>query len=139
MQTFLPYESFTASAHALDRQRLGKQRVECLQLLDALVWDGGWQNHPAAKMWSGHEPWLVLYGEAICWEWRKRGYQDTCLFKIRDYMLVIGKDVGAPPPWLGNKDFHASHRSNLLRKDPVWYGRYGWAEPADLPYVWPEP
>ena len=28
MQTFLPYEDFRASARVLDRQRLGKQRVE---------------------------------------------------------------------------------------------------------------
>src|SRR3546814_11842397 len=40
------------------------------------------------------------------------------------------------PPWLGNAAFHASHRSNLLRKDPGFYGRYGWPEPPDLPYVW---
>lgn len=28
MQTFLPYQNFVASARVLDRQRLGKQRVE---------------------------------------------------------------------------------------------------------------
>jgi hypothetical protein len=42
-----------------------------------------------------------------------------------------------PPPWLGDNTFHASHKSNLLRKDPVWYGQFGWSEPTDLPYVWP--
>jgi hypothetical protein len=47
-------------------------------------------------------------------------------------------DHGSPmPPWWGDPAFHASHRSNLLRKDPVWYGQFGWAEPPDLPYVWP--
>jgi hypothetical protein len=30
-----------------------------------------------------------------------------------------------------------SHRSNLLRKDPVFYGQYGWNVPPDLPYFWP--
>lgn len=34
-------------------------------------------------------------------------------------------------------DFHASHRSNLLRKDPVWYSQFNWTEPNNLPYVWP--
>jgi hypothetical protein len=32
---------------------------------------------------------------------------------------------------------HDSHRSNLLRKDPQWYGQFGWTVPDDLPYVWP--
>ena len=37
MQTFLPYPDFAASAAALDDRRLGKQRVEALQVLRALV------------------------------------------------------------------------------------------------------
>ena len=41
------------------------------------------------------------------------------------------------PPWLGNEKFHAAHRSNLLRKNPVWYDKFGWREPNNLPYVWP--
>lgn len=36
MQTFLPYPDFSASARVLDDKRLGKQRVECLQILKAL-------------------------------------------------------------------------------------------------------
>lgn len=36
MQTFLPYEDFNQSTAVLDRQRLGKQRVEALQLLKAI-------------------------------------------------------------------------------------------------------
>ena len=34
---------------------------------------------------------------------------------------------------------HASHRSNLLRKEPAHYTQFGWTEPPDLPYVWPVP
>jgi len=41
------------------------------------------------------------------------------------------------PLWLGNTELHASHRSNLLRKDKLFYAQYGWNESADLPYVWP--
>ena len=36
MQTFLPFADFRKSAAALDNARLGKQRVECLQILRAL-------------------------------------------------------------------------------------------------------
>lgn len=53
VQTFLPYPDFAQSAQCLDRQRLGKQRVEVLQLLKALKGESkGWKNHPAAKMWA---------------------------------------------------------------------------------------
>lgn len=56
MQTFLPYQSFSDSASALDRQRLGKQRVEAWQILQALTGASrGWAHHPAAKMWRGFE------------------------------------------------------------------------------------
>lgn len=37
MQTFLPYPDFEDSAHALDQLRLGKQRVENLQIMQALL------------------------------------------------------------------------------------------------------
>lgn len=36
MQTFLPYPSAERSARVLDTKRLGKQRVECLQILATL-------------------------------------------------------------------------------------------------------
>ena len=36
MQTFLPYPDFTQSAKTLDYRRLGKQRVEAWQILNAL-------------------------------------------------------------------------------------------------------
>lgn len=137
MQTFLPYPDFAASARVLDRQRLGKQRVEVLQLLRALLVPGsGWANHPAARMWDGHEDALAGYGSAICAEWRRRGYKDTCLDKILSFDVSVSGYRGRPR-WIGDTAFHAAHRSNLLRKNPEWYGQFGWAEPNDIPYVWP--
>lgn len=41
------------------------------------------------------------------------------------------------PSWFGNEEFHASHRSNLLRKDSIFYSQYYWDESSDLPYIWP--
>lgn len=137
MQTFLPYNDFKDSAKVLDRQRLGKQRVETLQLLKALRGETkGWVNHPAAKMWRGYENALAIYGVVICEEWVRRGYKDTCREKIMAYRDTSTAVV--VPRWLGDEDFHASHRSNLLRKDPDYYGKFGWTEPDDLPYVWHE-
>lgn len=135
MQTFVPYPDIHQSALVLDRQRLGKQRVETFQLLRAISDASlGWQKHPAAKMWRGYENGLVAYGVAICSEWISRGYKDTCLEKIQ----AFGKaDEEALPPWWGDELVHSSHRANLLRKLPEHYGRFGWKENPDMPYFWP--
>lgn len=147
MQTFLPYASFNASAACLDYRRLGKQRVECKQILQALgVPVGGplrdkpssWRNHPATRMWKGHEPQLLAYAECICMEWLDRGYKDTLLQQFYDAWEHCPPSIdGKLPVWLGCDEFHASHRSNLLRKLPSHYSRFGWVEPDNLPYVWP--
>lgn len=136
MQTFLPYPDFAKSAMCLDNKRLGKQRIECLQILKALNDSSyGWQNHPAVKMWRHWNISLASYGEIICLEWRKRGFKDTCLEKLKPYS-ALRVDL-QPCPSKFTEEFHASHRSNLLRKDPVHYGQFGWTEPQDLPYIWP--
>lgn len=140
MQTFLPYDGYTRSAKVLDRQRLGKQRVEVLQIITALVDGKGWIHHPATKMWKGHELQLGLYGMLICKEWQRRGYNDTCLMKIynkleRPNLVAMGQ---APKPdWFGDEDFHRSHQSNLIRKLPDHYGPLFPGVPDDLPYIWP--
>jgi hypothetical protein len=142
MQTFLPYGSYIASAEVLDRQRLGKQRVEVLQLLRALLGiKPGWVNHPAAVMWRGHEWSLAGYGLKICWEWQARGYRDTCAEQIAELQARVphpGLSLALGcPPWLGDPDFHRSHQSNLIRKLPEHYGPMWPDVPPDLPYVWP--
>jgi hypothetical protein len=137
MQTFLPYADFAKSAAVLDRQRLGKQRVETLQVLNALVNPQyGWQNHPAVKMWRGHEYTLLQYQRAICNEWTGRGYKDTCLQKSID--LLADKKIGMfKPTWLGGYLLHRSHQSNLLRKLPEHYSKYFDSVPNDIEYIWP--
>lgn len=135
MQTFLPYADYGMSARALDYRRLGKQRVEGLQILNALQGlSKGWTQHPAARMWENHERHLLTYIAEVCSEWTLRGYQDTVMSKLPP--LSRFKRSGAPW-WLHNAALHASHRSNLLRKDPTFYAQYQWTEPPTLPYWWP--
>ena len=132
MQTFLPCPDFALSMIYLDFRRLGKQRVEGMQLVDALTIGTRWKNHPAAKMWANNIPALKLYTNIAIQTWIAKGYKNTMkLYEIEEKVIM--------PSWLGREDFHDSHRSNLLRKDPVFYGNYGWTEPTDLPYVWPLP
>ncbi|MFF0865022.1 MSMEG_6728 family protein [Nonomuraea sp. NPDC050227] len=149
MQTFLPYPDFAASAGVLDALRLGKQRVEALQVLRALIVPGyGWRHHPAVKMWAGYEEALVRYGLDVCERWCSTGRADTCAATMS---VELGRACGTPvirtqhelaaagelPPWLGDDAFHLSHRSALLRKDPDHYRPLFGDEPDDLEYVWP--
>ncbi len=146
MQTFLPFADFAASAAVLDDRRLGKQRVEALQVARGLVREGyGWRHHPAVKMWRGHHEALARYGLDVCAEWIRRGHADTCAVKIAEELAVPAPRhqdelaaAGLLPPWLGDDAFHRSHRSALLRKWPEWYGPVFAGVPDDLPYVWPE-
>ena len=131
MQTFLPYPSLQASVRCLDYRRLGKQRVEALQILNALIGKAkGWVNHPATRMWSGYEIALTHYKNLCIEEWERRGYKNTMKKDKLDDAMTL-------PSWLGTEEFHASHRSNLLRKDPEHYKQFGWSERSDLAYVWP--
>lgn len=135
MQTFLPFPNFKKSAKVLDRMRLGKQRVETLQILQAFRDETRWKNHPAVKMWKGYESSLIVYGQEICREWIRRGYKDTCCNKISSFSLNY-PDTNKKPNWLGQKEFHRAHRSNLLRKNYEHYSQF-FSEPSDLPYIWP--
>ena len=132
MQTFLPYPSFVRSAKCLDYRRLGKQRVEAMQIIDALEGrKSGWARHPAVLMWKGYETALKLYFNCISEEWVSRGYKHNMGF------FDLSGTAYTPPPWLGNDTFHRAHQSNLVRKFPEHYGPLFPGVPDDLEYVWP--
>ena len=146
MQTFLPYRDFTRSAQVLDSPRLGKQRVETLQVLRALeLGEYGWRNHPVVKMWRGRTPALVVYGLEIVRAWRDRGHADSTYELIAEFAPEVEsasqEDLAAQgllPSWLGDGRIHVSHRSALVRKDPDFYRPVFGDVPDDLPYHWPD-
>ena len=88
MQTFLPYKNFEKSAQVLDWRRLGKQRVEGMQIINAIEQkprkDGkpykGWVNHPCSVMWKPYVPALKHYTNIIITEWINRGYNNNMEF-----------------------------------------------------------
>lgn len=162
MQTFVPLtSSFEDIARTLDRARLNKQALEGWQILMTLLeldprgehrTPKGWVNHPAVKMWRGHEVTLYLYIQAMVAEWKRRGYKSTIGDKAKatiNTAISIGLlDIGGstPPKWLSNaetfKQVAASHRLALLSKDYEWYSQFGWPEdkgtrPDTYEYVWP--
>lgn len=132
MQTFLPYPDYHKALNTLDPSRLGNQIYrECVTLFR-----GGWPNHPASKMWAGFKYSLGLYGLAGLKVLESRGKYYPKWFKYFEDELRDLDNTGNPP-WLGYEPFHSSHRSNLLRKNKLWYSQFGWSEPDNLSYVWP--
>ncbi len=148
VQTFLPYPDFERSARALDRRRLGKQRVECLQIFRGLtVPTYAWRHHPAVLMWRGHEEALGRYALTCCEVWSGLGFGDTVAGTLLAELGEAGiprvrsqaelAEVGALPAWLGDPAFHRSHQSSLVRKDPTHYRQLFPDVPDDLEYLWP--
>lgn len=148
MQTFLPHRDFEASARALDSKRLGKQRVEVIQIVRALTVLGyAWSQHPATLMWRGYEEALGRYGVTMAAVWVERGFADTCAATITADLATAGVPrlrtqdeldaAGALPPWVSDEAVRASHRSALVRKDPDFYRPLFPEVPPDLEYVWP--
>jgi Pyrimidine dimer DNA glycosylase len=148
MQTFTPYSDFEATARVLDTKRLGKQRVEVIQIVRALTVPGyAWSSHPAVLMWKGFEEALGRYGLTMCDVWIERGFGDTCaativadletfgISSIRSYPELAADR--ALPAWLFDPEVLRSHQSALVRKDPEHYrGRFP-DVPDDIDYVWP--
>lgn len=128
MQTFLPYGTdFQATARALDRQRLVKQAVEGYQILRALAGlTKGWQNHPATKMWAGHEGWLGVYVNAIFDEMERRGYSTASRQQVNDLIAESfpGSDLDVLPPWLLDYRVQHTHRGRLYVKNPDHYKQF---------------
>ena len=149
MQTFLTHwhedalTVFRVTAKELDWQRLGKQRVEALQIIntitrshDAHSQDAriGWVNHPAVRMWREREtlPILWLYHDVMIQEWIDRGYRNNMAFMRGTDQYWFPKT----PAWI-TPELVRSHQSNLIRKKPEHYRRLWPDVPDDLPYIWP--
>jgi hypothetical protein len=148
MQTFVPFADFEASARALDAKRLGKQRVEVIQIVRALTVPGyAWSQHPATLMWKGYEEALGRYGITMCEVWLELGFGDTCAATIAADLATFGiteirteaelREAGALPPWLEDEAVRESHQSSLVRKDPAFYRQHFPDVRADIDYVWP--
>jgi hypothetical protein len=158
MQTFLVDYVLIRNFQCLDNKRLGKQRVECLQILNTLEGKSkGWRHHPAVLMWTGYEDLLRYYMDFCILEWKRRGFKNSMALNHEWEKLPGLKDTNpsvwlscksgpfAHPQWWGDPRILNSHKANLYRKDPVWYGKFNWHpfsqtasdKWAQEPYYWP--
>ena len=132
MQVFLSEYTFSDSAKVLDTKRLVKQLLEGRQILTILADEspsGAWKNHPAVKMFKGHERTLYAYLYAIKDEMVSRGYkweknweviQDTYIRKFINQKQEL-------PSWMTNDEFDKvviTHRGRLHAKAPDLYPQY---------------
>lgn len=127
-QTFMPYASFQKSAKCLDWRRLGKQRVEAQQILDALLGNptkagkvSPWRNRPLTNCWRGYENALRHYINCMIKEWVWRKYNNNMPIHEIEGEIVY-------PWWVGMPAFHSAHKSILYYKQPEWYSQFNWWE-----------
>lgn len=161
MQTFVPLtDSFEDIAKVLDNKRLNKQALEGWQILMVLLeldpqgnhrTPKGWVNHPAVRMWRGHEYALYRYIDVMVTEWKRRGFKSTIGDKakatiMRAMDLGLLDNASTNPNWLSNQSMFrtiaSSHRLALLNKEYEWYSQFNWPEdtgkrPETYEYIWP--
>lgn len=133
MQTFLPYKDYHRVAEVLDSKRLNKQILECYQILNVLSNPSptaGWRNHPAVKMWRGHEFALWDYVNVMIIEANDRGIKTD---KNHENLLRLRKSHGLSwgmrkPAWMGVKSVikrvTTTHKANLFKKQPEAYPQF---------------
>ncbi|NBW11503.1 MAG: hypothetical protein EBR82_26080 [Caulobacteraceae bacterium] len=133
MQTFLPFKDFFESAQALDNKRLNKQILEGYQILKVLNNNdpkAAWRNHPAVKMWRGHEGQLWLYIMNMVDEANKRGIKtDKNMDNLKVLKAATAKNWGwSLPNWYRDPFILAkvltTHKANLYKKDPTYYSNF---------------
>ena len=141
MQTFLPFEDIKKTAEVLDDKRLGKQRIEAIQIARILLNitnTKGWRTHPAVKMWKGYEAYLIkVYLRTIMDEWANRGFKNIASEKhYEELSSLVKNQKPIPPNWI-TEEFTKSHQSNLLRKFSEHYSKFFLNVPSNLEYIWP--
>ena len=137
MQTFLPSSDFVAVAQMLDSKRLNKQILEGYQILNVLSGQsptGGWRNHPAVRMWAGHEMSLLQYIKTMIHEAKLRGIRtDKNEANIDALFNKVGSSWGKGlPNWFNDQTklmrITTTHKANLFDKDPIYYAHLGYAK-----------
>lgn len=137
MQTFMPTPDVRLNMCYLDYKRLGKQRVEAYQILQAITGKTkAWLNHPCTQMWIGYENFLKFYINCAIQEWVKRGFSNSMSEYVIDEYDLTPEEV---PYWFGGP-IHRTHQLMLLKKDYDYYSKYFVASKDVIncaQYYWP--
>lgn len=153
MITLFPYSDIELSFRCLCSKRAFTQVTHAAYLLNIMrdpSTNAAWQAHPAVKMWQGNKDFLAYYknvGMAYCITRLK------IKFVTIHYEPLIVHGRLKTPSWLGDSEFHMSHRAQLKR-DAIADMRHGNSEllqklikifgadydstPTNLQLIWPE-
>jgi len=164
VQTFLPYCNFEESAKSLDKKRCWKQVIEAKQIIECIIDENSksrrFINHPAIQMWIGYGELLKHYYNIFLKQCLDFHHINTKLefisniyswyeydghnlhFYLEKWKNIISIIDGICFPWwLGNENFHRSHRSRLLEKNYEFYIEKFSSEDIkfnDGKYWWPD-
>lgn len=151
MMTWLTRMSFLDTAADLETELLQRVSHEAISLFYQLVYGYGDEDeeinvsHPLYQMWYGYEPALAAYAASVQLELNTRGVQAGDHLELANTMRELRRDetMGdmsfVQPLWMEDADVLRSHRSNLARRWPTFYGKMWAGTPALLPYIWPFP
>lgn len=110
MQVFVPTDSI-GCVNYLDPKRRGNQ----IWREAKTILNGGWYNHPASKMWRGHEQALCHYALIGLYRMEADGKSYPHHIQWFEDKFNASPETGLPW-WWGREDIHSSHRAALLRK-----------------------
>lgn len=130
VNTFIIADTPERCAQLLDYKRLGKQRVEGMQIITILEGKAdGHSHHPVVAMWRDHIKALKYYTNCMIDEWIARGYKNTMSrYSMESTPITL-------PWWFTCKQLQLSHCCALLLKDPIYYNKIWNVTPDVAPYM----
>lgn len=145
---WLPKPDFYESVSCLTTYQVGRQVHEAWWILECLTGRRQRANrYMMSRLWNGYSSGLALYLSLAIREWNVRGFPSCheAPYDFRNNYKLNEKWIGRLnvvnkihyPPWVGNERLHSSHRSFLLRDEPVHYSQFGWIDNVPELY-WPE-
>lgn len=127
MQTWITDKDFYKSASNLNRQHLQAQIYKAIHILASLLDVNdklvkpkkNVKNHPASKLWVGHEKKLLEYiWVHLVWEWmHERGFNSEKNFRNYKFLLGILKECDKNVPSWVTDELIQTHRSVLIQKE----------------------
>lgn len=134
--TLMPSIGFHKSLVLIDDARLSKQRQDVLRILRGIMGEEPW--HISHAGWEGYEYTLGVFGMSACSVWQnQRGHRDSIAFQLHEILEGVPHDL-VQPPWIGDLNFHRSHRSYLVRRMPEFYAEKFPNNPEGMPLLWPQ-
>lgn len=147
MITWMPHIRSLAVARSLSDKDLYEAVEEAKRVLYFIEEPSTPRNEIdwlAASMWEGYEYALCIHGLMLASELVSARHiavdevPGAYLAKIGIELERVGAADRTMPPWVGDKDVHRSHRSQLIMHTPAYETTWP-GTPPQMPTLWPQP